>query len=301
MEAEFVAWLRDRLSSQPAAPLGLSDDAALIHVAGDCVITSDLLCDGVHFELDRTNPRRIGHKALAVNLSDLAAMAVSPQAAFVSILLPDETQLEMVQELYEGILNLAERYQVAIAGGDTNRWQGKFAISITATGLPTNSGTLERSGAKVGDAIMVTGRLGGSRLGHHLDFQPRVDEALQLHENYNLHAGMDISDGLTLDLSRLCEASQVGAELMLEHVPISPSAERLSQQSGQASLSHALGDGEDFELLFTLGVDQAEKLERDQPLAIPTTRIGTVVAESGLWRRDASGNKHPLKPQGYLH
>ncbi|MCP4192898.1 MAG: thiamine-phosphate kinase [Planctomycetaceae bacterium] len=301
MEAEFVAWLRQRLATHPTTPLGLSDDAALLPVGGQCVITSDLLCDGVHFEIQRTDFRRIGHKALAVNLSDLAAMAATPQAAFVSLLLPHEITLKMTQEIYEGILSLAERYKLAIAGGDTNRWQGALAISITATGLPMAAGALTRSQAQVGDAILVTGQLGGSRLGHHLDFEPRVREASLLHQDYQLHAGMDISDGLTLDLSRLCEASQVGAELVLDQIPISASAAQLSLQTGNSSLNHALADGEDFELLFTMAPNQANKVEEDQPLAIPVTRIGTVIAEAGLWHRDNLGVRQPLQPKGYLH
>ncbi|MDG2385577.1 MAG: thiamine-phosphate kinase [Pirellulaceae bacterium] len=301
MEAEFVAWLRQRLATQPTTPLGLSDDAALLPVAGDCVITSDLLCDGVHFEMKDTDFRRIGHKALAVNLSDLAAMAVTPQAAFVSLLLPHETTLQMIQEIYEGMLALAERYDLAIAGGDTNRWHGALAISITATGIPTEAGALTRSRAQVGDAIMVTGQLGGSRLGHHLDFEPRVSEASLLHQTYGLHAGMDISDGLTLDLSRLCEASRVGAELVLDRIPISESAVQLSRQTENSSLSHALADGEDFELLFTLDTKQAQRVTAAQPLAISVTQIGTVIAETGLWHRDEQGIRQPLQPKGYLH
>ena len=147
----------------------------------------------------------------------------------------------------------------------------------------------------------MTGQLGGSLLEHHLKFDPRVREARQLHDDYLLHAGMDLSDGLALDLSRLLTESQVGTEIEVSAIPISAAAHRLSKTSGRTPLEHALSDGEDFELLITLAPDEADRLLRDQPLQVPITRIGTVVAERGQWEVDSSGNRSPLPPNGYLH
>ncbi len=303
MEAEFVQWLRERLPSNARLPLGLGDDAAVLQLEAPhgCVVTTDLVCDGVHFDSATIAPELIGRKALAVNLSDLAAMAAVPQAAFISLLLPRSADPNLVYRLYDGILELARDYDVAVAGGDTNCWDGRLAINVALVGTVSSRGPLRRNGALVGDAILVTGLLGGSLLEHHLKFDPRVGEARQLHEDYLLHAGMDLSDGLALDLSRLLAESQVGAEIEASAIPISPAAHRLSETTGRTPLQHALSDGEDFELLITMAPSEADRLLRDQPLQVPITRIGTVVAERGQWELDSSGNRSPLPPKGYLH
>jgi thiamine-monophosphate kinase len=304
MESEFLEWLRARLQPHPALRLGPGDDAALVRLAdsGTSVVTVDLVSDGVDFDLGSTDPRRIGHKALAINLSDLAAMAARPVAAVVALALPRAGALELAQALYEGLLPLAARYQVAVAGGDTNTWDGPLVIAITALGEPTARGVLRRDGARPGDCLLVTGRLGGSRLGKHLDFEPRVQEALLLHERYDLHAGMDISDGLTLDLSRLCQASGCGAELDLAAIPLDAAADAWARQLGDGStaLEHALADGEDFELLLAADEPTAARLVTEQPLAVPLTRIGRCVAEAGLWGL-AGGRREALAARGYLH
>ncbi|MGC4006921.1 MAG: thiamine-phosphate kinase [Pirellulales bacterium] len=212
MESEFLRWLRPRLPAHPQLRLGPGDDAALLRLADrrDGVVTVDLLSDGVDFELTRLHdPRRIGHKALGVNLSDLAAMAAEPVAAVVALLLPrgdaDDplAGMSLAQSLYEGMLPLAERYGVAIAGGDTNTWQGPLAISVTAIGQTTARGPLLRSTARPGDRILVTGRFGGSILGRHLDVEPRIHEALLLNDRYELHGGLDCSDGLARSLANV--------------------------------------------------------------------------------------------------
>ncbi len=178
--------------------------------------------------LPEHDPRRIGHKALAVNLSDLAAMAAQPLAAFISVALPKAGAERLARELFEGILPLAQRHGVAIAGGDTNTWTGGLVISITALGTVTARGPLLRSGARPGDRILVTGSLGGSILGKHLDFEPRVAEALLLAERYELHAGIDVSDGLSLDLSRMAGESGCGAVLDLLQIPVAEAAHALT-------------------------------------------------------------------------
>ena len=180
MEADFLRWLREQLPPHPLLKLGIGDDAAMLATAGrgDVVVTTDLIADGVDFNLSVDSPRRIGHKALAINLSDLAAMAAQPLAAVIALNLPRHGGARLAVELYEGLLPLAERYHVAIAGGDTNSWDGPLVVSVTALGEVTADGPLRRDGAQPGDRIMVTGHFGGSILGRHLDVEPRVDEAL---------------------------------------------------------------------------------------------------------------------------
>ena len=176
MERELISWLRQHLPPHPLLRLGLGDDAAMLRLADvqECVITVDMLNEGVDFDLSRIDPRRAGRKALAANLSDLAAMAARPLAGVVALALPRRGAMELAVALYEGMLPLAEQYDLAIAGGDTNSWDGPLAISITLLGAVTLRGPLRRDGAKPGDHILVTGSFGGSILGRHLDFEPRA-------------------------------------------------------------------------------------------------------------------------------
>jgi thiamine-monophosphate kinase len=304
MESDFHHWLRTRLPHDPRLLLGLGDDAAILRIGqqADSVVTVDLLADQVHFRGDRDDPRHIGYKALAVNLSDLAAMAARPLAAVIALNLPRSGAMELATELYEGLLPLAEQFNLVIAGGDTNCWDGPLVISVTLIGEVTEHGPLCRGGAKPGDQLLVTGAFGGSILGHHLQFTPRIREALLLNRHYTLHAGMDCSDGLSLDLSRLAEESGCGAALWLENIPIAPAAEQLALQSedGSTPLDHALADGEDFELILAVPPGEAARLLADQPLGVPLTNIGEIVTGSGLWQ-DTESERRPLEARGYLH
>lgn len=304
MELELIDKLRRRLPSHPQLRLGVGDDAAVLRLAerADCVATADLLAEGVHFNLDDVDAPRVGRKALAVNLSDLAAMAARPVAAVVSLLLPHGDALQLSLSLFEGMIPLAEEFHTAIAGGDTNCWSGPLVVNVTAIGETTARGPLRRDGARPGDAILVTGEFGGSRLGKEFDFRPRVDEALLLHGNYQLHAGIDVSDGLALDLSRICRASDCGAMLELDRVPVSPAARRVASgaDDGRTPLGHALGDGEDFELILAVPHDDAEAIIRQQPLSIPVTKIGRFCEQSGLWQ-STDGAPTPIEPRGFQH
>jgi thiamine-monophosphate kinase len=320
MESNFIAWLRDRLPPDPRLRLGPGDDAAVLRLGNraECVATVDLLTDGVDFKLSGVggvDPRRVGHKALAVNLSDLAAMGARPLAALIAVALPRKGGEKLAVELFEGLLPLAQRFNVALAGGDTNSWDGPLVISITAIGELTQRGPLVRSGAKPGDQIIVTGPLGGSILGRHLDFEPRVNEALLLHERYTLHAGIDISDGLAKDLGHIATESGCGAIVEQGSIPVSDAAKKLAADlnDGSTPLDHALFDGEDFELILAAPPDDAQRMLADNtplPLgegrvrgAAPMSlyRIGEFVAEPGLWLVDASGQRVPLPPRGYEH
>ena len=305
MELDFIAWLRDRLEDHPHLRLGIGDDAAILRWGRDhdCVITTDLLADGVHFRLDQVGAARVGRKALAVNLSDLAAMGAQPHSAVVSLLLPRAGARQLAIELYEGMLPLARQFNMAIAGGDTNCWDGPLVTNVAAIGQLTERGPLLRRGARPGDSVIVTGSFGGSILGRHYDFSPRIDEALLLHAQYQVHAAIDVSDGLTLDLWRICQESGCGAALELDCVPVSPDAIRLARDENRqgAALRHALTDGEDFELILAVPPGEDQRLLAEQPLSLPLTRIGRFVAEPGLWQLDRHGTRQPLAAGGYQH
>ena len=305
MEFEFIDWLRKRVPDHPCLVLGPGDDAAILNLGQDsnCVVTSDLLTDEVDFDLRETDASRIGRKALAVNLSDLAAMAAEPVAALVSLALPRNGALALAKQLYQGLLPLAEEFQLSVAGGDTNCWNGPLALSITAIGRVTSRGPLQRNKARPGDELIVTGCLGGSILGKHLDFNPRVNEALLLNQQYDIHAAIDISDGLSLDISRLVSESGCGAEIQLEKIPVSGPARQLAQMknNGRTPLDHALSDGEDFELILAVPRDEATRLLQEQPLEIPLTRIGTCTDDRGLWSVNDDGDRATLPPRGFEH
>jgi thiamine-monophosphate kinase len=305
MESALIAWLREHLPPHPLLRLGIGDDAAILNMAGvdQCAITVDALTDHVDFELSQIDPRRAGRKALAVNLSDLAAMAAQPLAGVIALVLPKQNGMRLAQALFEGMLPLAEKYNLAIAGGDTNSWDGPLVISITLLGKVTQRGPLRRGGALPGDRILATGSFGGSILVRHFDFQPRVEEALLLNERYRLHAGIDVSDGLSIDLGRLAQESGCGSLLQIDSIPISDDARRLADKlaDGKSPLDHALGDGEDFELLLAVPPDEAKRILADQPLDVQITDIGEFIAESGLWQREAKKPRRPLIPQGWEH
>lgn len=305
MENDLLRWFAANLPSHERLVLGAGDDAAVIRLAEgqQLVATTDKLMDGVDFRVGEHDAARIGHKALAVNLSDLAAMGARPVAALVSLCLPQVGGESLTKQLYQGLLATAAKYDVAIAGGDTNSWAGPLVISVTALGEVAPQRAWRRSGAQVGDRILVTGHFGGSILGRHLDAVPRVTEALWLVEHAEVHAAIDVSDGLSLDLARVCEASRCGAVLNLEAIPISPDADWLARErnDGMTPLEHALADGEDFELVLVVSPSEAERLVRLQPLAVPLTAIGTITDQPGLWTRGHEGNVQPLAPRGWEH
>jgi thiamine-monophosphate kinase len=306
METEYVAWLRGQIPPHPQLRLGPGDDAAILRLAtgADCVVTVDLLTDGVDFDLKTVDPRRVGRKALAVSLSDLAAMAARPVGAVVAVALPRQGGRQLGVELLQGLLPLAERYNVAIAGGDTNSWDGPLVISVTAIGETTPGDSFLRSGARPNERILVTGSFGGSILGKHFDFEPRVDEALILADRYSLRAGIDVSDGLSLDLARMAAESGVGAVVKLDRVPVSDAAKELARRpaDGRTPLNHALSDGEDFELILAAAPDVAERLLAEQPLdGVHLTDIGCFTTELGLWQIGPDGQRTPLPPTGFEH
>src|SRR5262245_58501886 len=220
-EQAFVEWVRRRTPAHPGVKIGPGDDAAVLSGIGtaDLIVTTDMLLDGSWFRLSEAGPRRVGRKAIAVNLSDIAAMAGIPRAAVVSVGLPRTGGQMIAEELFLGMNEPAREFDTPIVGGDTNSWDGPLAMSVTVIGTVGAKGAVTRSGAKPGDWLFVTGPLGGSILGHHLDFTPRVREAQSLHQQFDLHAMIDISDGFALDLYRVCEASRCGAVIDADKLP----------------------------------------------------------------------------------
>ncbi|MBA4067472.1 MAG: thiamine-monophosphate kinase [Isosphaera sp.] len=298
MEFDYIRWLRDRTPADPRVPVGPGDDCAVLAPPGrPLLVTTDMLMDGTDFVVAEVGPRRAGRKAMAANLSDLAAMAGRPTAAVVSVALPRAGGRDFAEQLYLGLRDAADPFGVPIVGGDTNSWAGPLVVSVTALGEATGRGPVRRTGARPGDWLFVTGPLGGSILGRHLDFTPRVREALALHAAVDLHAMCDVSDGLAADLNHILEESGCGAVLAAAAVPVSAAAAELGRTSGKTPLQHALGDGEDFELVFAVSPADGEALSREAP--VPVYRVGECV-DAGLWL-ETDGTREPLAPTGWVH
>jgi thiamine-monophosphate kinase len=238
-------------------------------------------------------------------LSDIAAMAGTPSAALVTIALPKRFSPEFVEKIYTGMNALAAQHGVAIVGGETTTNPERVLISISLTGFVPRGKAVLRSGAKVGDAIFVTGELGGSLAGRHLDFEPRIAEARWLAENFPVHALMDVSDGLAGDLPHILRASGVGAELLKSAVPISRAAKENSKRGDAAKPAFvaALTDGEDFELLFTVASKKAVPVLDAWKKIFPDVKlscIGKIIAGEGIRLRDKTGIR-PFTAHGYVH
>lgn len=305
-EFDFIKSIRQKLARHPRLAVGIGDDAALVKFPrpAGCLVTVDMLMEGVDFTIPPATPRQIGWKSLAVNLSDIAAMAGQPVACVVSVSLPRQNGFSLGEDLMEGIVRCADRFGVAIAGGDTNTWEGPLVISITVLGEPTIKGPVLRSGAIPGDWIMATGSFGGSIAGKHLDFTPRVKEALALHESAALHAMIDVSDGLAADLWHILDESRVGAILDAGAIPLS--AEAVACCDEKSALEHALSDGEDFELLFTVSAADGQALLDAPPLIdegvpILLSHIGEITTVQDCYLKSAAGKLTPLPALGWKH
>jgi thiamine-monophosphate kinase len=305
MERELIAWLKSRIQHHPHVRRGIGDDCAILHPspASEFVVTTDMLMDRVDFLWGTHDPLLIGRKCLAVNLSDLAAMGARPIAAFVSLAIPKSFSIDSIQSLMQGMLDLVSEYEFEIAGGDTNTHDGALVVSVTAIGAAPVGQAWTRDGAKPGDRLLVTGPLGGSLLEHQFTFTPRVREALAWREVAEIHAAIDISDGFALDLSRLLEASKCGAVIDESRLPISDAARRMSVSgSGRTLLEHALGDGEDFELILAAAPDQADRLvEYAKRNGQSLIDVGEVTEARNIVVRTTSGAMEPLAITGFVH
>lgn len=300
-ESDLLRWIRGEAPADDSVLVGIGDDAALVRNRDAAtLVTTDMLIEGVHFTLASASPREIGWKAMARNVSDIAAMGGRSTAAVVAAALPRGFPRTDAEGLVRGLLDCAGEFNVRLVGGDLAASPGPLMLTVTLLGDLGGRRPVLRSGARAGDAILVTGALGGSLLGKHLRFRPRQAEGLLLNERYTPHAMIDISDGLARDLHHVLEESGVGATLWADRIPISDDARRAAAASGRSPLDHALGDGEDYELLFTLDEATASRLLADQPFDAPVTRIGAVT-RGGATLVLPDGTERPLEPKGWEH
>ncbi|HEY6167869.1 MAG TPA: thiamine-phosphate kinase [Verrucomicrobiae bacterium] len=306
-EFELINLLTPGLPRNASVVVGAGDDCAVLDAGLPDhwqLFKTDAVVEGVHFTPE-TPPEKIGHKALGRCLSDIAAMAGTPTSAVVTIGLPKDFDPQRVRKIYDGVNALAKRHGVAIVGGETTTCPERMFLSVALLGTVPKDKCPLRSGARVGDAIFVTGELGGSLAGKHLEFEPRLEEARWLAGHFKIHALMDISDGLAGDLRHILDASSVGAQLLGSAIPISRVAKlkARAESSAKPPLLAALTDGEDFELLFTVAARSAVALLDAWKKKFPAVKlscVGKITAERGLRLRDKNGERE-LMLHGYVH
>jgi thiamine-monophosphate kinase len=319
-EFELIQRLTRSLPSNKSVVVGAGDDCAVLDVGLPdrlLLFKTDAVVEGIHFK-SGAPAERIGHKALARCLSDIAAMAGTPGSALVTIALPGGFDAEFVSAVYDGMNALARRHEVAIVGGETTTNPERMLISVALIGFVPRGKAVLRSGAEAGDAIFVSGELGGSLAGKHLEFEPRLAEARWLTAHFSIHAMIDLSDGLAGDLRHILKASRVGAELLATAIPISraarsrrrdettdnPGSGARQTELSKPPLLAALTDGEDFELLFTVASKDAVRLLdlwRKQFPKLPLACIGKITPNEGVISiRDKDGVR-PLTAHGFAH
>ena len=285
-EDRLLARLLPNLGRNSSVVIGAGDDCAVVETLGEekfHVLKTDCVVEGIHFTRSAA-PDSIGWKAMARPLSDFAAMSAVPRFALVTMILPSGKTLDWVKKLYRGLTKGADRFGVAIVGGETSNIKGPAVISVSVTGFVEKNRCITRSGGKVNDDLFVTGRLGGAIRGRHLEFIPRIEESRWLTKNFPIHAMMDLSDGLGADLPRLARASGLGFAVDENSLP----------RNRGCTIRQAIGDGEDYELLFAvspkIGADLERRWKKHWPLKL--TRIGRLT-------RPSSGRT--LLQAGYVH
>ena len=340
-EFDFIGQLREQVQSRTTSSrvlAGIGDDAAVISqsLGRDSVITSDLLIEEIDFHRDSTPPRLLGHKALAVSLSDIAAMGARPFYSLVSLGLTEEAwRSDFKDKFYEGYLALAERFGVTLAGGDISRSKEKIVIDSIVAGEVSSRSAIMRSGARPGDQVFVTGTLGGAAAGlklielgariesappasaggppgesdddaiqalllRQLRPSPRVGWGIVLGTEQLASAMIDISDGLSSDLTHLCAASGVGAVIDSASIPVDKNVIKLCGRRALDPLSLALHGGEDFELLFTVSPEKVAQL----PKFVDGTQmspIGEITDKPGAIRIREKNREWDLEPKGFTH
>ncbi len=272
---------------------GTGDDCAVLELSPGKyqLFTCDMLVEGVDF-FKNEKPYLIGRKSIAVSISDIAACAGIPRYCLVSLGMPKNTDTGFIDELFKGMLDIAARFKLNLVGGDLSRSQ-KLVIDVSMLGVVEKKYLVLRSGAKNGDIIFVTGEIGGSILGRHLRFKPRVKEARFLVKNFKINAMIDISDGLAQDLGHILEESRAGAVIYESLLPLSRDAK---------DLADGLYSGEDFELLFTLNPKDAARLIRSKGSLACFKPIGKITERKyGMKLADARGREKNIRPKGFRH
>lgn len=329
-ENDFLRWIQQHSAAAEHVHVGIGDDMAVVRVPpspttaslpataqGDArgsmaLLKIDQCLDRVHFDLREHSALQAGRKAVNRCLSDCAGMACLPTALMISVALPKVDEgagEEFARDLFLACRDAAAVFGCPLVGGDTALWDQRLAITVATLGhLPGPGAAVLRSGAKPGDTLFVSGRLGGSILGRHLSFEPRIHLAQQLARALGtgaaggLHAMMDLSDGLAQDLPRLCTASGVGAQLHTARLPIHPDAQTLSQRDHLPAGLHALADGEDYELLFAVESERIPDLIRiSEEGEVGLSAIGMVTEDRDVVLVDEEGAPHPWPRLGWEH
>lgn len=313
-----------------AVRIGMGDDAAVFRTSSgrDLILTNDMLVEGIDFDFARgATHRQVGYKALAVNLSDVAAMGGRPRAFIIGLAIPGSTSVQAAEDLYRGMLTLARQERIDLVGGDTSASRKGLVISVSVLGEVEEGHALTRSGARVGDRIYVSGTLGDSRAGlellkkrrnHRAGKRSRMEAVLirrHLYPPARIELGrllgrrrwatgmIDLSDGLASDLRHLCSGSRVGAQLELNRLPVSQALGTYADRNLKSPADYALRGGEDFELLFTVPMARTKMVESAAAkLGLPITSIGSIVPRNRriiLIRKD--GREMPLTLRGYEH
>jgi thiamine-monophosphate kinase len=279
-ESEFLNIIR-QVAKNDAVAIPIGDDLAGLNLNDLILVGIDQVLEGVHFDLKQHTVEQAARKAVLRNLSDCAAMACLPVAIVASVALPRTISRDSALKMFHAMRACASEYGATLMGGDTGSWPGPLAISVAVLGKADGIKPVLRSGAKPGDTLYVTGPLGGSIISRHMDFVPRIALARELAKRYAIHAMLDLSDGLSRDLPRLCDMSRVGATLFADRVPIHEHAKTIEQ---------ALHDGEDYELLFASpGCDDARVIA-----------VGQIDEQPGVRLRTNAGD-HVLEPRGWDH
>ncbi len=299
-ELAFIRRARTIISPDPRVKTGPGDDTAVLRAIppGDILFKISSIAEGTHFA--GADPELVGRRAVNGVASDFAAMGGSPDVCLISFCLPHGFAPDLPEALLRGALEACRKINAAIAGGDTISAQEGIVVTVAALGRTFSGDAIRRSGARAGDRILVTGALGGSRRSRHLRFEPRLPESRRILEIARPSAMMDVSDGLLLDLHRLVTESGAGAVLDAGAIPIAEDARHVAAETGLPPLHHALGDGEDFELLFTLGEASACRLRDAWDLSTPLSDIGQIIPSPGLFLEDRDGCR-PVKPAGFQH
>ncbi|MDT8900024.1 thiamine-phosphate kinase [Anaeroselena agilis] len=298
--------------------VGIGDDAAAYRPGPGLLqlITTDMLVESVHFLLDKTTPWQLGYKAIAVNLSDIAAMGGRPRQAVVSVGLPAHLSVEFVVELYDGMKEICREFAVNIIGGDTVSSPRGLVVNVAVTGEVAPARLLRRSGSRPGDLVVVTGTLGDSACGldllrlpgwderafawplvtAHLTPRPQVDTGLRL-APWGATSADDISDGLASEANEIAKAGGVGIRLYADRIPLSPELVEAAAIFGRQPLDYALFGGEDFELIFTIGPEHFDRITHRGGLTV----IGEVTRREDGVVLVTGGAARPLEPRGYNH